>query len=126
MSFKIDVSLLCIFNCLQPFLTDLVSVWSDHQGPGWIKADEFSRSESQVPFSTFEKLLSGVLTFLLLWGGQTKGDSGDSLARMTNKDTKENIMPEQYITTADVSPSHKWHPSHFSLRCVNDVCSHPS
>lgn len=77
-------------------------------------------------FKHLQETRSGVLTSLLLRGDQTKGDSSDSLAGMTNKDTKENITPEQYITTADVSPSHKWHPSHFSLRCVNDVCHHPS
>lgn len=66
-----------------------------------------------------------MLTVLLQQGDQTKGDSTDS-SSTDDKDTKENITPKLYITRADVSPSHKWHPSHFSWRCVNDVCRHPS
>lgn len=102
--------------------------WSEHQGA---RSDQsrrrFARSETQVPLSTFKKNPEWRVNIPVAVGeSETKGDSSDSLARMTNKDTKENITPEQYITTADVSPSHKWHPSHFSLRCVNDVCSHPS
>lgn len=74
------------------------------------------QTNSPVPytdsFKNLQENLVAVLIFPLHWRDQQKETAvNDSLV-------KTQIMLDQFINKADVSPLPKWHRSHFSLRWV--------
>lgn len=78
------------------------------------------QTNSPVPYTdSFKNLrenLVAVLIFPLLWRDQQKETAvSDSLV-------KTQIILDQFINKADVSPVPKWHLSHFSFRWVCEWC----
>lgn len=96
-------------------------IWSDHQKHPWITADKFTCSKHRHSFKHLQETPKSPVVV------KRPDKSRQQWVTVFYRwHTKKQLILDQFITKADVSPSGKWHLSHFSLRWVCEWCLQPS
>lgn len=99
-------------------------IWSDHQKHHWITAGKFTCSKHRHSFKHLQETPNGALSPVVV--KRPKKRRRQWVTVLYRWHTKKQHILDQFITKADVSPSGKWHLSHFSLRWVCEWCLQPS